>query len=255
MPVEFSAAAYRLGHSMVRPGYRLNDQVLLPIFTPAGGGDGLTGFKRLNPQWGLDWGRLIDIDTRAYGSADPAQANSPANKKRLQFAYRIDTSCVNPLGSLPPAVVGIPAPGNPISLPARNLIRGWQMRLPSGQQVAHAMGLTPLADNQILIGKAEDGATLPSITTINPIFAGNCPLWTYVLAEAIHHKKQLPIPATGGPATVTTPQLGPVGGRIVAEVFLGLLFASPASYLRVNPQWKPANPSFRLKDFVAYALG
>ena len=32
MPIEFSVAAYRLGHSMVRPGYRLNDSVLIPIF-------------------------------------------------------------------------------------------------------------------------------------------------------------------------------------------------------------------------------
>src|SRR5450755_4778931 len=32
MPVEFSVAAYRLGHSMIRPAYRLNDNILLPIF-------------------------------------------------------------------------------------------------------------------------------------------------------------------------------------------------------------------------------
>ena len=37
MPIEFSVAAYRFGHSMVRPGYRLNDAVLLPIFPISGG--------------------------------------------------------------------------------------------------------------------------------------------------------------------------------------------------------------------------
>ena len=54
MPVEFSVAAYRLGHSMIRPGYRLSDDdtTLLPIFmTPEakaqGFNDDLTGFRAM----------------------------------------------------------------------------------------------------------------------------------------------------------------------------------------------------------------
>ena len=60
MPVEFSVAAYRLGHSMIRPGYRLNDVVLLPIFpVPAQGlNEGLTGFRPMNPQLGHGLGSL-----------------------------------------------------------------------------------------------------------------------------------------------------------------------------------------------------
>src|SRR5438552_13329705 len=71
LPVEFSVAGYRLGHSMIRPDYRLNDSVLLPIFpvgappAPAPGfPEGLTGFRAMNPAWGIDWGRFIDIDVR-----------------------------------------------------------------------------------------------------------------------------------------------------------------------------------------------
>ena len=102
MPVEFSVAAYRLGHSMVRPGYRLNDDdtTLLPIFpVPAQGlpDGGLTGFQAMAPNRGIDWGRFIDTDIRSYGTNNPAD---PATKKRLQFAYRIDTSVVNPLSML-----------------------------------------------------------------------------------------------------------------------------------------------------------
>ncbi|HEY2459082.1 MAG TPA: peroxidase family protein, partial [Candidatus Acidoferrum sp.] len=126
MPVEFSVAGYRLGHSMIRPGYRLNDAVLLPIFPvaappadPPGLPEGLTGFRAMNPNWAIDWGRFIDIDVRTYdGSADE-------NKKRLQFAYRMDTSLVNPLSNLPASVAV-----NPSSLAARNLLRGWRMGLP-----------------------------------------------------------------------------------------------------------------------------
>jgi len=61
---------------------------------------------------------------------------------------------------------------------------------------------------------------------------------------------------------VNTPQLGPVGGRIVAEVILGMLFADKSSYLSSHPEWEPtikdANGEvgdFKLKDIVAYALG
>src|SRR5215510_12964479 len=90
MPVEFSVAAYRLGHSMVRPGYRLNDNVLKPIFPVPSQGlpEGLTGFRAMNPVWGIDWGRFIDVDKRKYDGT-PAE-----NRRRLQLAYRLDTSVV-----------------------------------------------------------------------------------------------------------------------------------------------------------------
>ena len=88
------------------------------------------------------------------------------------------------------------------------------------------------------------------------MFAGNCPLWAYILAEARQNATDMAIPATGGPATVRTPQLGPVGGRIVAEVFLGMMFGDNSSVLSLDPQWTPVTGSgFALKDLVAYALG
>jgi hypothetical protein len=90
------------------------------------------------------------------------------------------------------------------------------------------------------------------------VFKGNCPLWTYVLAEAMHHKTKVSIPVLGG-KKISTPQLGPVGGAIVAEVFLGLMFADSDSYLskvKKDPNWAPDNrKNYRLKDFVEYALG
>ena len=55
---------------------------------------GLTGFQTMAAGRAIDWGRFIDLDARDYGG----DGQDAANKKRLQFAYRIDTSLVDPLG-------------------------------------------------------------------------------------------------------------------------------------------------------------
>lgn len=248
MPVEFSVAAYRLGHSMIRPGYRLNDEVLLPIF-PVPSHDfpeGLAGFRAMNPSWGIDWGRFIDLDIRTYDGTDAE------NKRRLQFAYRLDTSLVNPLSDLPPAVAS-----NPSSLPLRNLERGWRLGLPSGQSVARAMGVKPIADTDILVGQGVDkpDKPLPNILSTSKVFENNCPLWTYILAEAMHHTELVKVPVKENIA-INTPKLGPVGGRIVAEVFLGLMFGDANSLLSLDPDWCPKQGAhYALKNFVEYALG
>jgi hypothetical protein len=197
--------------------------------------------------WGIDWGRFVDLDVRTYDGT-PFD-----NLERLQFAYRIDTSVVNPLSTLPPAVAA-----NPSSLPQRNLVRGWRLGLPSAQEVAKAMGITPLADKDIRIGKGVDtpaaGEEPVSITTVSSAFKENCPLWTYVLAEAMHHQTPVKIPVKEN-VSITTPRLGPVGGGIVMEVFLGLMFEDPTSLLSSDHTWRPKNPNYGLKDFVKYALG
>lgn len=248
MPVEFSVAAYRLGHSMIRPGYRLNDGIpVLPIFpVPPNFPEGLTGFRAMISSWAIDWGRFIDIDARRYDGSDADKA------KRLQFAYRIDTSLVNPLAGLPPQIAA-----NPSSLAQRNLLRGWRLALPSGQDVARAMCIQPLEDKKILIGQGVDkpDKPLPSIIDIDKVFAGNCPLWTYILAEAMQHSQSVKIPVQEN-ISINTPQLGPVGGRIVAEVFLGMLFGDNNSLLNLDPHWVPSGtPDYKLKDLVRYALG
>jgi hypothetical protein len=253
MPLEFSAAAYRFGHSMVRPGYRLNENVGPLAIFDSEPFRALTGFRKFLPGWALDWARFIDIEPRPFGDED--DPTNPDNARRLQLAYRIDTSLVNPLAKLPPEVAG--ALGIKV-LAERNLLRGWRMRLPSGQSVARAMGLKPLADADIKIGKFTGDAAdvLTPITQISAAFVDNCPLWTYVLAEA--QESQVTVKTTGGDKPITTFKLGPVGGRIVAETILGLILIDSSSYLAQDPLWKPTLGAeagkFALRDLVTVAL-
>ena len=153
----------------------------------------------------------------------------------------------------------------PPSLPQRNLIRSFELGLPTGQDVARAMHVPVLEDANIVLGKAVDtpgdGDVLGNIASLPELamFKGKCPLWTYILAEAAQHQATLDIPVTEK-KQITTPQLGPVGGRIVAEVFLGMLFGDNDSFLVADPNWTPTIPKnpedgFALRDLVAYALG
>jgi hypothetical protein len=114
-----------------------------------------------------------------------------------------------------------------------------------------------MADSEILLGQGVDKPDPPlkDILSVSKIFANNCPLWTYILAEAMHFKESVKVPVKEN-VTISTPRLGPVGGRIVAEVFLGLMFGDNSSMLSLDPDWQPKQGAdFALRDFVKYALG
>src|SRR5262249_39224029 len=130
----------------------------------------------------------------------------------------------------------------PASLSKRNLLRSIQLGLPSGQSVARAMGLQPLRDDQILVGKATgDPADAEAITTLSAGFAGKAPLWTYVLAEPTATAYNVHDGHIDG-APRAPMRLGPVGREIVAETFVGLMAADPTSVL-FDPSFRP-DPTF-----------
>lgn len=282
MPLEFSVAAYRFGHSMVRPIYRLNTELKggdNPLAATADekarGLEGrffvfagvaqraLNGFGEFPTQWAIDWSLFFDIN----GSG------AKGGKERAQPAYKIDTSLVNPLGFLPEFsnVVPLVPPlsiaqmqgkpldpvNDPANLAARNLLRGLSMQMPSGQTIARAMGLPVIADKDLKVGKAvvDDLKAAKSIVDIDKSFADNAPLWYYVLAEAQHDWfKRASAPGSKGDAEPVT--LGPMGGRIVAETLVGMVAGDGHSYLIQDPNWEPmiGGRSLTMGRLVNYAL-
>jgi hypothetical protein len=222
IPVEFQIV-YRFGHSMVRPSYRAN-------FTGNFGG---AFFAMLFEEQS---GSGEPSDLRG-GFRSPRRFigwqtffRFPGFESDVRPNKRLDTKLSTPLFDLPLAAIASGAP--PTSLAARNLLRHLTWKLPSGQMIAEAMGAPVLT-----------AAQLADLQTIYPPFVTSTPLWFYVLREA-------DILGNGA-------HLGPVGGRIVAEVFIGLLQADPDSFLNQGQPFIPtlgeAPGAFAMIDFLRVA--
>ena len=159
-----------------------------------------------------------------------------------QPSYRIDTALVDPLVSLPDHMKEPPARR---ALATLNLLRGWRMGIPSGQAVAHFMGLEAPSDAELFDCVEDDRkAARAALLEAHPgMFENNCPLWFYILREA-----EL---MNGGV------HLGPVGGTIVAEVLAGLIMEDGHSFLSQWPTWQPTLPGaeaghFTIADMINY---
>lgn len=190
IPLEFADAAYRYGHSQIRHLYQLNIQTdPVPLFPD------LLGFRPVPRQRTVDWTLFFD---------------APGTKS-AQRSKKIDGKLVRALIQLPVAVTGECEIEDYHSLAVRDLQRGQGVGLPSGEAVAHHIGITPLTREQV--GIAAVG------------WHGETPLWYYILREANV--------CAGGD------RLGPVGGRIVAEVLVGLIDADATSFRSVDRKWRP----------------
>ena len=229
MPVEFQTGAYRMGHSMVRPSYRAN-------FTgqPAG--------KPNAPEF---FGFVFDPAQEDVPDSEDLRGGSRAPRRYIGWPTFfdfgdgtvrtnkiIDTKISTPLFRLP--LFAIASGDPPTSLAERNLLRHITWSLPSGQALAEKMGAPVVTPAEL----AETG-----IGDIFPAFLESTPMWFYVLHEAF-------VQAEGH-------TLGPVGGRIVAEVIIGLLQVDPSSVVGRNG-WRPLisvreAPKVLMQDILDFA--
>lgn len=225
IPVEFQGAAYRFGHSMVRPSYRANlaGDGGLPffgfIFDPSG--DGLNDPSDL--RGGCRAARRFVGWQTFFNFGGSQAANVRPNK-------RIDTKISTPLFQLP--LGAIASHDLPTSLPQRNLLRHLTWSMPSGQAIAARMGIRPLAPSQ-----------LAELSSLNVGLERSTPLWYYVLKEAEVLTDGL--------------RLAGVGARLVGEVIIGLIELDENSYL-AQPRWRPTLPrrardTFDMVDLLTFA--
>lgn len=266
IPLEFVDAAYRFGHSLIRPVYRLNTEMRGTeqehASNPALSGRrqifaaayyaGLNGFREFPAEWAVDWKLYFEIDNKL----DYRTASQGA--RRVQASYKIDTSLTNPLAFLPEFSAATDSNallqdknGQPVArngqvsnLAYRNLMRGVQVGLPSGQAVAQAMGLVPIETKDLKVGKAtiEGLKTNLSIADYGASFSQAAPLWFYILAEAQHEwtQKVLKMSQQSDEARNAVPtRLGAVGGQLVGQSFIAILKNDPKSILNADASWRP----------------
>lgn len=222
IPVEFQVAAYRFGHSLVQGSYAMNDDFAAPIF-----------------------------DTSQHGISDPDDLRGGQRAERrwvdwskffdfgtpMRHNRRIGTTIAAALLDLPTQAIDSSRAEveGPTSLASRNLLRHVTWGIPSGQAIASLIGAPPVGRSNF--GDLEEFG-----------LAEHTPLWFYLLREADRHANGM--------------HLGPVGGRIVAEVFVGLVELDPGSFLSVQPDWTPTLPtpptspdprSWGIRDLLRFA--
>jgi hypothetical protein len=191
---------------------RLGPAMLEQLFQFTGQGNNVP----VPSNWIIDWRRFFDGLPKA---PDPGIQFNLSRKINPFVAARL-----HQLG------------GSQASLPARNLVRGASLGLPSGQAVARFLNEPALSPDAIASG--EDGTVARARG-----FDRETPLWYYILKEA-------QLLADGE-------RLGPVGSRILATVFVGLLQADPASFMALDPSWRPTLPSaqpgtFTMADLLTF---
>ena len=231
MPLEFSTAGFRFGHSMIRNAYDYNrnfgrgavflDKATLDLLFQFTGGHPFPSVEPGKPSpdslpsnWIIEWDRFTGEAPLDDSDGQPAR-----------FARAIDTFLAPPLAEL----MNEGRDGNPAfqrllkQLAQRNLRRGHLLSIPSGQDMAEFFGLTPLTPAEL----RRDTTLSMQYVLDKGGFLQQTPLWFYLLKEA----------ELGGGNS-----LGLLGSTIVAETIIGVMQADKEAYLAVDKSWHPGRP-------------
>jgi hypothetical protein len=203
IPVEFSQAVSRFGHSMVRKNYLLREQsalVDLEVLLDSARGKGA-----LKEELAVDWLRFTSFQFQAADFIDTYLAS---------FLSKLTDASIHPF-------VNSPMPHEPHMLALRTLCRGARTGLPTGQQMRVAV-----APNAILRAPLETEPALKKLKLLKELgFESETPLWYYTLLEAEINENGR--------------RLGIVGSRIVAEVIEACLQHDLKSFFyRPRGEWE-----------------
>lgn len=231
IPLEFSVAVYRMGHSMVCSSYEWNH-----IYNSGGALGALTlpqlfAFSHEHNQCSFDrhpaqqFSALPSSLIPDWNYFYDFSGVSGENNKNVNYARKFDISLAIDLQALPEFQrMNSKLPSPFYSLATRNLLRGRLVALPTGQEVAMALGEKPLTSFEVIDNLSPNLAKI----MVERGFDHATPLWYYILREAMIH-------GDGN-------HLGAIGSRIVAETFVGLIENSPANVLSECPNLKFSMP-------------
>ena len=195
VPLEVAQGVLRYIYSQVRLQYQINGDANVALLPANDNDDTLLRHRSqsIPSRLMVDWSRFFDLDA------------GPTQPSKL-----IDTKITPAFLDLP--LVEDPRPARR-SVAVRFFLQGKRAGLPSGEDVARALG---------------EPATLPNTSALRKLGLKETPLLYYVLAEAEHQFQD-----------TNEDQLGPVASRLLADTLIGRLRRDPQSYLNAHPDFTP----------------